>query len=308
MHHRSRLRRSLLLSLLLTASQVVWAEPDAQQDASGESAPRRRPLLWSLGSPPTSYLFGTIHIADPRVTTLPPAVAIAFESSDEVRTEIPLDAASMAQIAQGLMLPEEQTLSDVLPEALLERIAAFLEEQGLSLEPFERLKPWVLASMLSILEAQESMLQMPLDQILYERAVDAGKSVGGLETIEEQLSILDSLNPQEEVALLEETLEMLQTDADYIETLIQLYLSGDAEALLKMVYEFGEEGDPLAQKYGQRLVEDRNAVMAQRIQTLLRQQPDRRFFFAVGAGHLGGDQSIIQLLRDGGLILERVDD
>jgi uncharacterized protein YbaP (TraB family) len=230
-------------------------------------------------------------------------VTEAFATCDEVRTEIPLDALSLQQVAQGLMLPEGQTLADHVPKELLERIEAFLQQEGLSLQPFLRMKPWVLAAMLTILDASEYLSDTPLDALLYERAMAADKAVGGLETVDEQLGILDSLSRPEEVALLDATLDMLQEQDDYLERLVLTYLSGNADELLQMATDLG---DPLIEKYGRRLLDDRNAVMAQRIAALQRQHPERRFFFAIGAGHMAGDNGIVALLRDTGLIVERL--
>jgi len=263
------------------------------------------PLLWRIGSEPASYLFGTIHVADPRVLELPAAVESAFAACDELRTEIPLDAAALQASIAGLFLADGKTLEDVLPAELYQRLADFLEERGMSIGVFSTMKPWVVAASLTALESKEYAFDPPLDQKLYERALQAEMGVGGLETVAEQLAILDSMTLQEEIRLLEETMNMLHEEQSYLEELITAYLQGEAEVLLEMVYTFGNPDDEAVQQYITRLVDDRNTIMTERIVRLMQESPGQSFFFAVGAGHLGGRRGIVQQLRDQQIPVER---
>jgi len=222
-----------------------------------------------------------------------------------LRTEIPLDAAALNAAIDGLMLPGDTTLEDLLPADLYQRLADFFEARDMSLDALSKMKPWVLAASMGALEAMEYAFDPPLDQELHERAVQAGMGVGGLETVAEQLAILDSMTLAEEIQLLEETLTMLKEETSYLEELILAYLAGKEEILLSMVYAFGDMEDATVQRYITRLVDDRNAVMADRIIGLMEDSPDSRFFFAVGAAHLGGPNGLLQQLRDRQVAVER---
>jgi uncharacterized protein YbaP (TraB family) len=272
---------------------------------SGTTTPA---LLWRIETDSaTCYVFGTIHLADPRVLDLDRAVRQALLACDAVFTEIPLDDQSQREVAEALMLPEDTRLQDVLPADLVARIERFLAQRHQQLEPYSGMKPWVLASLLTLLDAPQWSGQ-PLDQKLYGLARQEGKRVGGLETVQEQIDVLDSLSPATAVALVEDTLDLLQSDTDALEDLVQAYLSGDENTILDLVTSYESGTQPEVQDYLEKLVFDRNVLLTQRMLERLQQEPRTRFFFAVGAGHLAGDQGVLARLARCGLRVRRVED
>ncbi|MEJ2359868.1 MAG: TraB/GumN family protein [Gammaproteobacteria bacterium] len=76
-------------------------------------------VLWKISKPgiASSYLFGTIHSDDARVTRLPPAVALAFANSQSFTGELDMSANSMTQTEKALLLPSGQTLKDIVGKA-----------------------------------------------------------------------------------------------------------------------------------------------------------------------------------------------
>ena len=79
------------------------------------------PFLWEISGTRTSYLFGTVHLPDPRVANLPASVNRAFKASQAVYTEIPLDPSSVVNQVPRLMLSGPRTLPDIVPADLLQR-------------------------------------------------------------------------------------------------------------------------------------------------------------------------------------------
>ena len=84
-----------------------------------------KPFLWKTESQQSSYLFGTIHLADPRATTLHSSVETAFEVSDYVYTEIPLDTKDMLSQVSHLMLEGNTTLVDLVPSEYYRELRNF---------------------------------------------------------------------------------------------------------------------------------------------------------------------------------------
>ena len=268
----------------------------------------QKPFLWKVeGSSSTSYLFGTIHYPDERVTTLHPSVEQAFASSDYVYTEIPLDASDMlAQVSQ-LMLGGEQTLSDIVNPELLQRADELVKNinPALSIEPFLKFKPWALATSLPLLEQQlKNPGALPLDAQLYQRAGNAGKGTGGIETMQEQLSYFESLTQEEELKMLRDTIEFMEQadtqNESIAEEFIQNYLQGDVEALGELLVKYVKE-DEFSQQFLKKILHDRNIIMADRIFAKIKKNPSRSYFFAVGAGHYWGKTGVQNLLLEKGL-------
>lgn len=304
-----------LLSLLLVSCFMLSATVvQAFETGSDQNAP----MLWrvddnGLDSKTPQYLFGTIHIPDPRVTTLHPAVEQAFAGSELVLTELKLDMSMMMAAAQASLLPEQQKLSEQLTPALRAQLATELKAISGQLKPamFDRLKPWALASQLALLPIQLKHPGVPaLDFQLAQRAESEGKQNDGLEQLEEQLGIFDRLNQGEQLALLQETLDGLakarKTGDDVVERLTKAYLQGDEAAVQTLLEEFEGDNKALNDKLSKALLDDRNQVMTQRLVARMKAQPTTRLFVAVGTAHLIGDKSIVALLRKQGYTVTRI--
>jgi uncharacterized protein YbaP (TraB family) len=290
---------------LIAGLLVITWHAGAFAQAAPDTSAAPRPLLWRVGS--SAFVFGTIHLDDPRLTPLPVAVEAALDSCDAFIAEVPLDPATLAGALQFILLDDEQTLADDLPESTYVRTARYLAAHDFDIDALSRFDVWMLAATLPLLDVLGGV---PLDQTLYTRCAAAGKRVGGLETIAEQLQILDSLDLPEEIHLLELTLDMLEEQGEddaYVDRLLQLYLAGNAEDLLAFLFEIGPTDDPVVQKYMDRLLHQRNRLMAERIAAELRREPQTAFFFALGAGHLGGPDGVLARLRLLGFDVARVE-
>src|SRR5436190_24102584 len=86
------------------------------------SAPVEKPFLWRIEGAVPSYLYGTVHVPDQRVLDLPDVVKKAFDASEIIYTEIPLDAATQAATVSRLMLPADQDLRKLAGEDLFNRL------------------------------------------------------------------------------------------------------------------------------------------------------------------------------------------
>ena len=267
----------------------------------GKSAARERPTCLEL------FIF-----RDQRVENLPVSVNRAFEASESVFTEIPLDTSSlMAQVSQ-LMLSGPRTLRQILPPDLLQRTQRALQQvnSALTIEPFVRFKVWAVAAMVPILEKQlQNPGVLPMDARLYQQAQELGKKVGSLETIEEQVRILDSLSEQEQVMMLRDTLDFLDEyrakGIDMTDELIDWYVRGDLSEFGELMVGYVGEG-AFYEKFLDKVLYQRNYLMADRIEALLKEAPNQSHFFAVGAGHYWGETGVQNLLAEKGFEIRRV--
>jgi uncharacterized protein len=312
----------LAVLLLPPAAPAVRAQAAAAQAPAKAAAGPARPLLWTVGRTNPSYLFGTIHLPDPRVVTLAPPVEQALTRIDTLVTEIPMDAALQMSVMGKVMLPNDQTLADVVGAPLAARFDRAIEQTLPKDAPpgtapmlsklLGRMKPWAAMTQLSLLEFLPDMMagRKPLDAMLWERAQKAGKQVAALETIDEQLAVFDQFSLADQKRLLELTLDSLDEargkPKSPTQELIDAYLSGDLAVLTRVMNDAMEGDRELTRRFTAVALDARNQVMANRIRERLAEKPGARYFFAVGAAHYAGDGGVVALLRKAGLEVTRV--
>lgn len=288
--------RSLLL--------LLAALPALQARDAGAAPVAEQGLLWQISSPAsgkTSYLFGTIHSEDPRVTTLAPPVQSAFDRSSRYVMEIIPDQASMAVASQAMLLDQGSSLRALVGGALFNRTARILRELGVPGEAADRFKPWAAMVIMSMPKMETGQV---LDLMLYSAALQAGKAQAGLESALEQLTIFDSLPLAEQKVLLEETVALYPQMQTMLEQMHVAYLSRDLTKLAALSDQYGNMGDArLASKINNALVDQRNQRMAERMEIYLR---EGGAFVAVGALHLPGEQGLLQLLRKRGYVVTAI--
>ena len=281
--------------------------------ARAEEAAPGKPLLWRIGSEKPSYVFGTIHLAGPRETKIAPMTEKALNGCDALLCEIPMDMVSQLKAATGMM-NSNQSLKAKLPKDLYDGAEAELKliNPALSLEPFDHLQTWAIMIILPLIEEQMKRPDgKPLDAQLYARAEAAGKKVGGIETIEEQLAVFSDFTADEQNAMLRSTLDDMRKGrrekVSPIEQLREAYLTGDLATLDAKITEWMKDLDPALLKHVlAALITKRNHVMADRMAEKVKNGGGKSFFFAIGAGHLGGDEGVLKLLEKAGLKVERV--
>ena len=174
------------------------------------------------------------------------------------------------------------------------------------------MKIWGLAVTIALIEEQlKNPGALALDAVLYTTAQGAGKEVGGIETVEEQMRLFEQFNKDEQIAMLKSTLDGMdkarKEGRNPVDEMRKAYLSGDLAKLDKSLNEWMTGLDPkLIARFMEVLLTRRNRVMAERIGEKLKSAPAKSQFFAIGAGHLMGEEGLLKLLEKRGLKLTRV--
>ena len=288
-----------LTSGLLAAALLIPASAGQETSVPRElGAPQQgaapRPFLWKIEKGAASgYLLGTIHLPDDRALDVPPSVSAAFEASGAFYAEIETTPETELEVQRAALLPSGQQLDRMVGAATWGRIEARLAAAGLQpafAAGMKRMKPWALGATLPMLGYLPEMSagKPPLDKLLFLRAQQAKKVVGGLETSAEQISAFEVFSEAEHVRMLEDALDELdryEADGrDLMEETLLAWLSGDPERLLALM-ESGFGQDPeLRERAAASLLWSRNLRMAERIDE--RMLAERCSFFAVGALHL----------------------
>jgi uncharacterized protein YbaP (TraB family) len=283
-----------LLSLIVAAqASATECPPLERQDQQTRRSIYSRGLLWRVESSDglISHLFGTIHLSDPRITRLSAESLSRLLESESFVMEVVLNRETFSSMASAMIFSSHDTLETISGAATYKRAIRLLERYGLSASRANRLKPWAVYTILSLPPGQSGL---PLDLRLMTLAQENQLPVYGLETIEEQTTLFDSMDIADQLVLLQQAVcnyDLAQSD---IEEIIGHYLKHDLNAMLRMTETYRYPG---SERFIDALLWRRNKIMAERMQAHLRRGAA---FVAVGALHLPGKGGILDLLtRDG---------
>ncbi|XP_062456120.1 metalloprotease TIKI1 [Rhea pennata] len=192
---------------------------------------------------------------------------------------------------------------------------------------WERKRPvWVMLMVNSLTEVDIKSRGVPvLDLYLAQEAERLRKQTGAVEKVEEQCHPLNGLNFSQVIFALNQTLlqqESLRAGSFQIpyttEDLIKHYNCGDLNSIIfnhdtSQVPNFINATLPPHERvtaqeidsyFRQELIYKRNERMGRRVKDLLEEYPDKSFFFAFGAGHFMGNNTVIDVLRREGYEVE----
>ncbi|MBR07873.1 MAG: TraB/GumN family protein [Rickettsiales bacterium] len=256
-------------------------------------------LLWKItgnGLKNPSYLFGTIHIMcgdymlDEKVTT-------AITDTEQIYLEIDMDDPALAGKMQKLVINKDmKNFSDELDEDEKKKLNDFLiEHYNAGLEQFGVLKPFALMSMILVKRIScESAKGM--EDLIQSAAQKDNKEIKGLETVEFQMGLFDSVPLEDQMVWIMDLLEDDYPD-DY-DDLMTAYINEDLDQLELLMAE-----SPGMENYLEMLLYKRNKNWVPLISQISKAKST---FYAVGAGHLTGDQGVVALLKAEGFTVEPI--
>lgn len=240
-----------------------------------------------------SYIFGTIHILPNKDFHLSDTVKEAFTDSDVIALEMDMDDPKLQMsLMQHIMMKGDTTLDQLLSTEDYAKLDEELKSiMGVGVGQFNKMKPFFIVPMLlgKYLGEQPASFEATFIQL----AAQNEQEIVGLETVEEQMSVTDAISYQEQA---ESIIEMLNDDEEtkkLYDEMIALYKDQDVEGLYNVFSQFYEEDADLINT----MLDERNQKWIPTIGELAK---DQSVFFGFGAGHLGGDQGVINLLKEAG--------
>jgi len=266
------------------------------------------PPAWQVsdGRGGTVWLLGSVHYLRAEDHPLPALVDALYDAASGLVMELDLDdldpLATQASLLSAAALPPDTTLERVLGAELWASLSRKTEAIGLPAEALSGVKPWFAA--LTVFDL--GMLQagfgasFGLEQTLLRSAQRDRLPVLGLETLEQQLDVFESLPLQEQRRLLEQTIRELDVNATMIAELVGAWRDGDLAALESALLGEMRRSPELYEA----LVSRRNQQWVGSITELLATR--RAYLIVVGALHLVGASSLVELLEDEGYELTRI--
>lgn len=288
--------RKRWLTVLLTAAALAAGSASAD------------PAAWRVAGRDGAevVLLGSMHLLRARDYPLPSTVDRLVDRAETVVMEIDLDdldpAAQQRTILATALLPQGTSIGDVIDVELYRLLEQAAAKVGVDLELLARFEPWFLA--ISLLDIGMRKFgfepERGLEQYVLERASGAGKEITGLETLEFQLGIFDALPNSSQQALLEQTLTELDEAETAMAEMADAWRSGELDALTAELLDDFAEFPGLYTA----LVTERNERWVGPLEEML--DDGRRHLVVVGALHLVGRDSVIELMAARGHAVERI--
>lgn len=295
---KNRSNGILLVFFLLTFFFISELGLHAKSPAVQQT---EKSCLWSIQIQSNKfYLLGSLHVLKQDAYPLAAAIGSAYADSRKVVFETDIAAlqepAMQAKMLQLGLYPEGQNLIQNLDGHTQQLLQRKMSELGLPLEQFVRFKPWFLAVTLATLELQRLGFNpnYGLDVHFFNKSRTDAKEIGFLEPAEFQLNLLGNMVKKDQIAFLNQTLKDLEIVNQLAADLVKFWKAGNANGLHELLFRSFKDYPDIHD----RLLIQRNKKWVEAIEAIM--QENKNVLFVVGAGHLVGPQSVVDLLMKRG--------
>jgi len=255
----------------------------------------------------TVFLMGSIHFGRPEMYPLSQRVQSAFEQSDLLMVELNALAANPLVMGQLMseygMYQNGDELRNHVTNQTWHRLQKAVEHLNIPVSLVNSQKPWMAAMTLSALSVKQSGYSeaLGIDMHFLKRA-QGRKKIIELEGVEFQASLMANLSKKSQLAMLEDTLRIMEQGDEYFGLMFDVWQKGDAAGMAALIQQSvaGKEG---AKELMKRLLDDRNIRMLDSLQR--ESKVGQTSFVVVGAAHLVGPKGLVALLAQKGFVLEQ---
>jgi uncharacterized protein YbaP (TraB family) len=283
-----------LLSVFFTSESWLYAKSATVQQTD-------KSCLWTVDTQSNKiYLLGSLHLLKQGSYPLAAAIEKAYADSRVIVFETDIAALQepglQAKILELGIYPADQNLLDNLDGNTRQLLEKKMSLIGLPLAQFSRFKPWFVALTLTTLELQRLGYnpQYGIDVYFFNRANTDGKEISFLEPAEFQINLLGNMVEQDQNDFLNQTLKDLEVVNELAGDLVRSWKDGEADRLHKLLSKSFKNYPHLHD----RLLIQRNRNWIQKIEGAM--QLNKNVLFVVGAGHLVGPESVVDLLKKKG--------
>jgi uncharacterized protein len=272
--------------------------------ARGDNEPA---MVWvAEGDTNRVFLLGSIHVLREQDHPLPDIVEAVYDEAEQLVMEIDMDDidpfAALQFLMQNGVLQGDSTLEGVMGAEMYAQAQAAAAELDIPMEMLEKSEPWLAA-----MTVQEMIMmrvgfkaEFGIEMYLMAKASADGKSITGLETVEQQLGFLDGLSTDTQNRWLLQSIEEGGRMEMLIDEMVAAWRKGDVQFLEQ---ELLLEIDTYPELHNAILV-DRNKNWIRPIIDLLDDRDD--YLVVVGAAHLVGNNGVPDLLSKQGVRIKQL--
>jgi uncharacterized protein YbaP (TraB family) len=265
-----------------------------------------KPALWAVSDADTTiYLFGTIHLLPSDLKWRTPRLDQAMTSSQELVVETIIDdknptklMSAMASIGLATGLPP---IAERVPPAKRAALKAAIKKSGVPEPAYNAMKTWMAAFLLLSNQFRDLGLSGGVEGVLRNDFIARNKPIGELESNLEQLSFFDRLPESAQRNLLEGALEEGTSVKREFGGMLDAWSRGDVNGIAR-TFDHDLSGSP---EMRDSLIRQRNSNWSKWIERRMTQPGE--VMVAVGAGHLAGRHSVLEMLRKDGYTIRRVE-
>jgi uncharacterized protein len=287
--------------VFLSVSAGCSEEPMSQISAG--------PALWKVESGGnkyvggTVYLFGTFHILPADVEWKTPVVMDALSGADFLVTEADTsDPNALAAIIQEYAInPGDKPLASYFTKKEAKEIDAVLNDLGLSIESASIYRPWFVALQASLVQMTKLGFDPAkgVEEVLRDEASASGKQFGYLESGADGILALAGHNDEIQSKMLLTTIEDLKVMDGALQAMLAAWATGDDVALDDLMNSSMASSPELIEA----ILFERNRKWIPKIEAMARRE--EHYFIAVGAAHLAGSNSVVEMLKAKGYVVTR---
>jgi uncharacterized protein len=290
---------------IFLSAMLCWVGLIGYAQNKNERKDANRSLLWKVSGKDLkkpSYLFGTIHIICKDDLIWTEEMKNSLDKCDKVCFEMDLDDPSlMMHVAMGMLISDSthKTLADYFTPQQYKLLSAYVQDSlQTNIALFERMRPIALESLMSTVGVHCTD-KVSYEEMIMQIAKPQKKEILGIETADEQLEALKTIPDDSVISdLLDELQHSAENSKDYLH-LLDAYKEQDLPLLYDLItQDKGLKNDEIGP-----LLDDRNKKWISRMAPLM---TGHGTFFAVGAGHLWGENGVIALLRKAGYKVEPI--
>jgi uncharacterized protein YbaP (TraB family) len=283
------------------------------QDATSSQATTQtsgKSFIWKISSETTHvYLLGSVHVASQDIYPFDDTIEDAFNSANYLVVEINTNNLTQAYAIQLLLdygtYPQGDGFKKHVSEDLYNKLDEQFKQYGMSMALLDGYKPFVIYNLMSlnILSDLGYKIEYGIDLYFMNKAKESNKDILELETVEFQYQLLSSVPDEEMIMAMQYDIDNPET-VKYLQDLLDAWTDGDVAKMETITFEALTDEPDMASYY-EMMFDQRNLGMAEKIKDFLGN--DEVYFIVVGAGHLVGENGLINLLQNAGYELEQLD-
>jgi uncharacterized protein YbaP (TraB family) len=261
----------------------------------------RGSLLWEIsgnGITQPSYLFGTFHIMCKDQFSISPILASKITTTNQFIGELNMDDPTIQATLMQKILMKDQSIESLMDSISFRKFnEAFKKITGISATQLNHYKPFFHLSLITLKTIPCINFVQPETELM-QIAKKSGKAVLGLETVDEQMSAIDSQPLDSQIISLQKMVFNFDSTKNMMNQMIAVYKKDDAELLYQFVQQQGSDGMD-----EEVLLVNRNKNWIPKVKKIMQEKSS---FIAVGAAHLGGKTGVLALLKSEGYTIKPV--